>query len=259
VADDDAEEAAEDGEVTADDEVVADGEDDEVTADGEDDEVTADGEDDEVVAEGDPGGGWRRWWVVGGVAAVVVIGLVVGLVLRSGDGDEDSAAPDATRTTEPDSNEADGTTVPSSGPPADLQEQVPALSGLEPVDGDPWQPDDVGIGGTTHGDTLVSEPIGGCEDGATRVVTYDLGGRYTRLDGTLGLADDSAPGVTVEITFSLDGAEVYWRSFVAGESSRIQLDLAGARQLTITAARVFGGDVAPDACARAAHGDLSLS
>ena len=228
----------------------------------EDDEAVAE-DDDEPAAEdepadgGDGGGGSRRGWIVGGVAAVAVACLV-GLVVVVRSGDDDSAEPGTTTTTEADDDEGDVTT-PSSEPPADGEEPVPGPAGLVPVDGEPWEPADVGIGGSAHGETFVSEPIGGCEGGATRTVTYDLGGGYTRLDGTLGLADDSAPGVTVEIRFSLDGAEAYWRSFVVGEASRIQLDLTGARQLTVTATRVFGGDTAPDACARAAQADLTLT
>ena len=199
----------------------------------------------------------RRGLVAGGVVAVVVVCAVVLVALRSGD--EDPAEPTTTTSEPGDEGDEAAATAPPSGPPAGVQEPVAGVAGLEPVDGEPWEPDDVAIGGTTYGDTLVSGPIGGCEDGATRDVTYELGGRYTRLDGTLGLADDSAPGVTVEIGFSLDGDEVYWRSFVQGEASRIQLDLTGAQRLTVTAARVFGGDIAPEACARAAHGDLSLT
>lgn len=212
----------------------------------------------------DPEGGerpeGRKVAIVGGIALAVIAGLVA-VVLWAGSGGDDD--PDDTPTAEEsgtgeEADDTTDTTPPSEDEPAGEQETAAVLSDLEPVQSESWEADDSGdvtIGGETHPDTVVSGPVGGCDDGAAQVVEYALGGDYTRLSGTVGLADSSPPNLGAEITFEADGTELYWRSFVQGDASRVQVDLTGVQQLTITAAPVFTGDE----CVRAAFADLALT
>jgi hypothetical protein len=198
--------------------------------------------------------------VVVGLVVVVVACVVAALAWPGSEDGDDPASDRSSASSEPDSeaNAAASTTSSSSGPPSDQEAAAAFLSDLEPVESERWQPaaaGDVTIGGSAYDQTVVSDPIGGCEDGSTQVISYELGGDYTRLSGMLGLADGSPPSSPVEITFDADGTEVYWRSFVEGDASRVQLDLTGVQRLTITAARVFTGD----ACVRAAYGDLAVT
>ena len=232
---------------------------------GEDDEPDGD----EGKGEGEAGPAARKVAIAGGISVAVIAGLVA-VVLWAGSGDDDGRDPDddapaaSESGTSGDPDDPSETTAPEDDLPEDddrpagEQEAAAFLSDLEPVESEHWEADDggnVSIGGETYPDTVVSGPIGGCEDGAAQVVEYALGGGYTRLSGTVGLADGSPPNLGVEITFEADGAEVYWHSFVQGDASRVQLDLTGVQQLTITAAQVFTGDE----CVRAAFADLALS
>ena len=217
--------------------------------------------DDGGESEGEAAPAGRKVAFVGGIV-VGVLACLVAAVLWAGSGGDDDPDDDTPATEELDSgDEADDTTdtsPPADDEPAEEQEAAAVLSDLEPVENERWETDesgDVTIGGETYADTVVSGPIGGCDDGAAQVVEYALGGNYTRLSGTVGLADTSPPNLGVEITFEADGAELYWRSFVQGDASRVQLDLTGVQQLTITAARVFTGDE----CVQAAFANLALT
>ena len=218
---------------------------------------------------GQAGDEGRPGWVVPFLLGVVaVVAVVLGIVALAGgdDGDDggsgDEAAAEA-EDEEDDDGDGAGTTVGSTVPPVTTAPGTPSagmLSDLEPVGGETWEPagDDVTIAGTGYADTVVSGPIGTCDDGAARTVTYDLGGAYTRLEGVVGLVDGTETGQTVEIGFEADGEQVWWKTVAEGEPSRVQLDLTGIRELTVTATGLFPGVDAAEACVRAAYGDLTL-
>ena len=231
----------------------------------------ADGTDRDDAEAGAGSGEARPAWVVPflvGVAVVAVLAVVAGLVLLGGDDDgDDGAAGDeaaeADAGTDDDAADTADTTVGSSVPPVTTAPGTPTaglLSELPPVGDAGWEPagDGVTIGGAAYAETVVSGPIGPCDDGEARTVTYDLGGAYTWLEGVVGLVDGTDTGLTAEIGFEVDGEQVWWKTLAEGESSRLQLDVSGVGELTVTATGVFAGVDAPDACVRAAYGDLTL-
>jgi hypothetical protein len=193
---------------------------------------------------------------------VAVVAVVLGVVALAG-GDDDDPAEDDDAAAEEAADDGADTTVGTAVPPVTTAPGTPTaglLSELEPVDSETWEPADadVTIGGTAHAETVVSGPIGTCDDGDAQTVTYDLAGGYTWLEGVVGLVDGTETGLTVEIGFEADGEEVWWQTFAEGESTRVQLDVTDARELTVTAAGLFPGTDADEACVRAAYGDLTL-
>jgi hypothetical protein len=264
IADEDAE-----PEATATAEIAAEDAEPDVTAQagvvGDDGGAGADGGEGEATGDGD-GDGRARWVVPVVVGVVVVVVLaVVGLGVLVG-GDDGGAGPEEVAGQEDggDGGDATDTTVGTGVPPVTTGPDAPPTAGLlseiEPVDSDTWEPGDDGvtIGGAAYDQTVVSGPIGTCDDGAAQSVTYDLAGGYTWLDGVVGLADGTATGLTVEVGFEADGEQVWWKTFAEGESTRVQLDLTGARELTVTATGLFPGRDAAEGCVQAAYGDLTL-
>lgn len=225
-------------------------------------EVVDDGGDADGVSTDD--GGRRAGWVVPVLIGVaVVVAVVLGVVALAGGGDDDDPADDPAAAQDEDDGGGADTTVGTAVPTVTTAPGTPTaglLSELEPVDSETWEPadDSVTIGGAAHAETVVSGPIGTCDEGAAQTVTYDLAGAYTWLEGIVGLVDGTETGLTVEIGFEADGEQVWWQTFAEGESTRVQLDVTDYRELTVTAAGLFPGTDAEEACVRAAYGDLTL-
>jgi len=268
-----AEDAGDDGvEDTAEGEVIPEAEastDDVENADDDGVEDTAEVDvatDDETAADEAPEGtaAGRPGLVVPFVIAVAaVLALILGVAVLGGGDDDPGPDDEAAAEGEADEPASADTTAGTAVPPVTTAPGTATaglLSELEPVDSDSWEPagDDVTIGGAAHAETLVSGPIGTCDDGAAQTVTYDLAGGYTWLEGVVGLVDGTETGLTVEIGFEADGEQVWWKTFAEGESTRVQLDLTDAQELTVTATGLFPGADADEACVRAGYGDLTL-
>jgi hypothetical protein len=172
----------------------------------------SDGDDGETGDEGEAVGGRPGWVVPFLLGVVAVVAVVLGVVALAG-GDDDDPAEDDDAAAEEAADDGADTTVGTAVPPVTTAPGTPTaglLSELEPVDSETWEPADadVTIGGAAHAETVVSGPIGTCDDGDAQTVTYDLAGGYTWLEGVVGLVDGTETGLTVEIGFEADGEEV---------------------------------------------------
>jgi hypothetical protein len=76
----------------------------------------------------------------------------------------------------------------------------------------------------------------------TVVTDFDLGGKYKRLTGTVGLADSPFNRVPMDVGFRADGKTIFATELSPGAVPRsFKLDVSHIQQLTLFVANVSGG------------------
>ena len=79
----------------------------------------------------------------------------------------------------------------------------------------------------------------GC-DGSAATLTYRLGGRYTRLRGTAGLAPHTPADVVATISVTGDGKPLASLAVSASQTSPLDVDVTGVQELVVEAIRTEG-------------------
>ena len=95
----------------------------------------------------------------------------------------------------------------------------------------------------------VSTSSGGCARNQQNTFSYVINRKYLRFRAVIGLDDQSADGVHVQIEVVADGRSLFSRTFTAGQTANVRRSVAGVRELKLE--QIYLGPN-PDLCSGSA-------
>lgn len=201
------------------------------------------------------------------VALSVTVTLTVAVVRNyTASGGDTDAAPtttteqaattaSTTTTTPPTTGTSTSTTRPLGGP---ITPGENFLAELDPV-GDSWTEDsDLKIDGVGYLHGLRSPTISSCGGVDVKEVEYSIDRRYSTLNVVVGLSDESAFGLPVEVEITGDGTSLWVGSVQVGQPQDLSLDVTGILRVKVSATRQFDRTTGECHSVFAALGDPAL-
>jgi NPCBM/NEW2 domain len=95
----------------------------------------------------------------------------------------------------------------------------------------------------------VSTSSGGCARNQQNIFSYVISRKYTRFRAVIGLDDQSADGVHVQIEVIADGRSLFSQTFTAGQTANVKRSITGVRELKLE--QIYLGPN-PDLCSESA-------
>jgi hypothetical protein len=80
--------------------------------------------------------------------------------------------------------------------------------------------------------------------GGSDPVNYVLGRRFRRLEGVVGITDDSDTGANARIEVVTDGRRIFRQWMREGQDSQLKLNIVGVNELQLRCAGSTSGPVA---------------
>lgn len=199
-------------------------------------------------AAGAPDGPKRRLPRVAATIALSITVTVTVAVVRNytfADGSEGSATTTTEQVTTTSTTERPTTTTSTTSPSTtrqlggDVNPDDNLLASLQPID-ETWVNDtDLKIDGIPYLNGLRSQHITSCWTDAVRQVEYSIDRRYTTLRTVVGLSDESASGLPMEVEITGDGTPLWTGTVQVGQPEELALDVTGVLRLRVTATRQF--------------------
>ncbi|MGH3904593.1 MAG: serine/threonine protein kinase, partial [Pseudonocardiaceae bacterium] len=176
--------------------------------------------------------------VTTGASVLTVALLIVALTVMPGTA-EPGSTPDNRTPIQPSTAPTRTQTPPTSDRPTEDPVEAPApndaltpgewLVDVDPVEGgDDWERGPRNVNGRTYARSLYHRAS--CDDS---MAGYDLGRRHTRLQATIGKADDAPSDSVTRFIVQLDGRAALTRDLRVGQQAAVDLDVTDVLRLTL--------------------------